>query len=289
MEETTGQLLKSRREEKRISLDQAAQETRIRLSYLKALEEDDLDSLPGSAYTKGFLHNYAQFLGIEELEEQYQQEQLLTHLLPEEKRPGKLFGKKGILLAGGILLVSVVSLFLHYSLNVPSPEAIKHIPKDDLVAEKEVVLVLPPKEILEEEKVLAKELSQKLEESEDNLAPEKEEEVLAPLEEQEEQELDEIPFTSTLPPKEREEQDLTLFVLATQEVWIRVVADRKDTFTYFLYPADKKTFRADDRIKIRIGNAGGLHLRLNNKDLGPLGKSGQVVNKVFTKKDVLSQ
>lgn len=270
MEETTGQLLKSRREEKRISLDQAAQETRIRLSYLKALEEDDLDSLPGSAYTKGFLHNYAQFLGIEELEEQYQQEQLLTHLLPEEKRPGKLFGKKGILLAGGILLVSVVSLFLHYSLNVPSPEAIKHIPKDDLVAEKEVVLVLPPKEILEEEKVLAKELSQKLEESEDNLAPEKEEEVLAPLEEQ-------------------EEQDLTLFVLATQEVWIRVVADRKDTFTYFLYPADKKTFRADDRIKIRIGNAGGLHLRLNNKDLGPLGKSGQVVNKVFTKKDVLSQ
>lgn len=287
MEETTGQLLKSRREEKGISLDQAVQETRIRLSYLKALEEDDLDSFPGSTYRKGFLHNYAQFLGIEELEDQYQQEQLLAHLLPEEGRSGKLSGKKGILLAGAILLVSVVSLFLHYSLNAPSPEAIKHIPKDDLVAEREMVLVLPPKEILEEEKVLAKnEQSQKLEERKDDLAVQNEEQVLVPLEEQE---LDEIPFTSILPPKEQEEQDLILFALATQEVWIRVVTDRKDTFTYLLDPSDKKTFRANDRIKIRIGNAGGLRLRLNNKDLDPLGKSGQVVNKVFTKEDVLSQ
>ena len=283
MEETTGQLLKNRREEKGISLDQAARETRIRLSYLKALEEDDLDSFPGSTYRKGFLHNYAQFLGIEELEDQYQQEQLLAHLLPEEGRSGKLSGGKGILLAGAILLVSVVSLFLHYSLNAPSPEAIKHIPKDDLVAEREMVLVLPPKEILEEEKVLAKELSQKLEERKDDLAVQNEEQVLVPLEEQE---LDEIPFTSILPPKEQEEQDLILFALATQEVWIRVVTDRKDTFTYLLDPSDKKTFRANDRIKIRIGNAGGLRLRLNNKDLDPLGKSGQVVNKVFTKEDL---
>lgn len=295
MEETTGQFLKNRREEKGISLEEAAQETRIKLNYLRAFEEDDLDSLPEPAYRKGFLHNYAQFLGIEELEEQYQQEQLLANLLPEEKEEKKhLLKKKGVLLLSGLLLISVASLFLYYSLNTPSPRAIKHIPKDDIIPQKEMVLVPLPKEILEleleKEKVLIeKEQGQKLEEPQDDLVSEKEKGVSAPLEKQKEQELDEIPFTSTLPPKEQEKQGLVVFALATEEVWIRVVADKKDTFTYLLNPLDKKTFRAREEIKIRIGNAGGLHLRLNNKDLGSLGKSGQVMNRIFTKEDVFSQ
>lgn len=288
MEETTGQFLKRSREKKGISLEEAAQETRIRLSYLKALEEDDLNNLPGSAYTRGFLHNYAQFLGIEELEEQYQQEQLLTNLLPAEEKSGKLPRGKGILLASGVLLVSVVSLLLYYSLKSPLPEVIRHILKDNLVSEKEEPLVPPPKEILEEENIRAKEeQSQKLEETQDDLVLEKEKEVLVPLEEQEKQTLGEVPFTSTLSPKGQEEQDLVLFASATEEVWIRVVADQKDTFTSFLYPSDKKTFRAREEIKIRIGNAGGLHLKLNDKDLGSLGKSRQVINRIFTRKDLL--
>lgn len=61
---TAGQILKEKREEKRISLDGVAQETKIRKPYLVALEKDDYQSLPSVTTSKGFIRNYAQFLGL---------------------------------------------------------------------------------------------------------------------------------------------------------------------------------------------------------------------------------
>ena len=61
---TAGQILKEKREEKQISLDEVAQETKIRKPYLVSLEKDDYLSLPSIAIIKGFIRNYAQFLGL---------------------------------------------------------------------------------------------------------------------------------------------------------------------------------------------------------------------------------
>lgn len=61
---TTGQILKEKREEKQISLDEVAQETKIRKPYLAALEKDDYQSLPSVTTGKGFIRNYAQFLDL---------------------------------------------------------------------------------------------------------------------------------------------------------------------------------------------------------------------------------
>lgn len=62
---TAGQILKESRRKKRISLDQIAQETKIRKRYLAALEKDDYQSIPSVTTAKGLMRNYAQFLGIE--------------------------------------------------------------------------------------------------------------------------------------------------------------------------------------------------------------------------------
>ena len=59
-----GNLLRSAREKKGVTLAQAAEVTRIRESYLEALEEGHYKLLPGSAYITGFLRNYASYLGI---------------------------------------------------------------------------------------------------------------------------------------------------------------------------------------------------------------------------------
>lgn len=61
---TVGQILKESREKRHIEIDQVAQETKIRSQYLKALEEDNYQFFPSETTTKGFLRNYAQFLGI---------------------------------------------------------------------------------------------------------------------------------------------------------------------------------------------------------------------------------
>jgi len=48
-----------------VTLQQAADDTRIRLKFLQAIESGDYQSLPGNVYTKGFLRNYAEYLNLE--------------------------------------------------------------------------------------------------------------------------------------------------------------------------------------------------------------------------------
>lgn len=60
-----GATLKSAREQQGISLDDAAEATKIRSSYLAALEEEAFEQLPGPTYARGFLRSYGEFLGLD--------------------------------------------------------------------------------------------------------------------------------------------------------------------------------------------------------------------------------
>ena len=62
--ERLGDILRQRRESKGITLEQAAEDTRIREKFLGALESGDHHALPGAVYTKGFLRNYAEYLDL---------------------------------------------------------------------------------------------------------------------------------------------------------------------------------------------------------------------------------
>src|SRR6187401_1420260 len=53
------------RERKGVDLYRAERDTKIRLRYLAALEDGDWGELPAPVYTKGFLRNYAIYLGLE--------------------------------------------------------------------------------------------------------------------------------------------------------------------------------------------------------------------------------
>lgn len=63
-----GELLKNAREERRISLSQAAQQLHIRPRYLEALENGDLSALPGQAYAIGYLKRYVHLLTLDSVE-----------------------------------------------------------------------------------------------------------------------------------------------------------------------------------------------------------------------------
>ncbi len=53
------------RERKGVDLFRAERDTKIRARYLAALERGDYRELPGAVYTKGFLRNYALYLGLD--------------------------------------------------------------------------------------------------------------------------------------------------------------------------------------------------------------------------------
>ena len=63
---TLGAYLREAREALGLDLRDAAQQTRISINYLKAIEEEDFSKLPGEVFVKGFLKNYARFLQLPE-------------------------------------------------------------------------------------------------------------------------------------------------------------------------------------------------------------------------------
>lgn len=58
------EILKSRREQRRISLATVQKETRISLSYLDAMESGRWEIFPAEVYLLGFLRKYASYLGL---------------------------------------------------------------------------------------------------------------------------------------------------------------------------------------------------------------------------------
>jgi cytoskeletal protein RodZ len=62
--QTIGKKLKATREAKRLTLEKVFEATRIRLPYLQALEADDLSAMPSPVQARGYLRNYAEFLGL---------------------------------------------------------------------------------------------------------------------------------------------------------------------------------------------------------------------------------
>ena len=65
MTSTIGQRLKEAREDRRLTLEKVFEATRIRIQYLQALEADDLSVMPSPVQARGYLRNYAEYLGFD--------------------------------------------------------------------------------------------------------------------------------------------------------------------------------------------------------------------------------
>lgn len=70
-----GATLREARQRRRIDVFDVESQTKIRAKYLRALEEEEWDLLPGPTYVKTFLRTYAEYLGLDAklLVEEYKQ------------------------------------------------------------------------------------------------------------------------------------------------------------------------------------------------------------------------
>ncbi len=60
-----GTTLREARVRRKLTLQQVEEDTKIRVKYLQAMENEDFDIMPGKAYVKGFLQTYASYLGLD--------------------------------------------------------------------------------------------------------------------------------------------------------------------------------------------------------------------------------
>ena len=61
---SVGEILKNTREAKGITIEQVAEATSIRVLYLEAIENEQFNLVPGEVYLKGFIRNYANYIGL---------------------------------------------------------------------------------------------------------------------------------------------------------------------------------------------------------------------------------
>ena len=115
-----GETLRAARLAKGVSLEEAAAATRIRRSALQALETDEYDALPASVYTRGFLVNYARYLGLhpaEVVEEFDRQQRQLAE--PEvsatrQEESGRQFSLFGSKILWTIIFLIVIGIALNF-------------------------------------------------------------------------------------------------------------------------------------------------------------------------------
>jgi transcriptional regulator with XRE-family HTH domain len=66
-----GDILRRTREERELSLDDVAKDTKIPRSHLLAIESGEMDRLPGRIFARFFIKEYLSYLGLSELWSQY--------------------------------------------------------------------------------------------------------------------------------------------------------------------------------------------------------------------------
>jgi len=130
---TIGSQLKQARQQKGISLQEAAVKTKIQEKYLDALENDNFNLLPNALYLKGFLKSYAQILGLnpDGLISQLQDETLMKEkqviVLKSKELPPvrteKYFRKS--LIAIVVVIFAVGCIIFLFSLFKSRPAAVK--------------------------------------------------------------------------------------------------------------------------------------------------------------------
>ncbi len=244
-EGSIGETLRGARESQRISLQQAEQVTRIRREFLQALERDDFATLPGSAYAKGFLRNYARFLGLDAdaLNARYQalagpHERVVSTApaIQPIRHPRPLTTSLLIV----IFLLTLAGAFTYYLVNqLARYEATRR------------ALASPPAAAT---------------------APV----VLPPYEPSPSVSL--APSPTPAPPRAPVEVEARL----DDRAWLLVEVDGKEALQGTFAAGTTWKWQGNRSIFVWTGNAPHLFVKVNGKDLGPLGTES-VVRKTFEK------
>ena len=124
--ENIGTLLKETREEKKISLEEAHEGTKVSIQHLQYLEENNFKFLP-ETYVKSFLKTYANFLGlnagelvqehqkdVEEEKKQHEDEIQAAEEIVPTFQPTNQLTEWALGIGALVLLFSIIFLYVQY-------------------------------------------------------------------------------------------------------------------------------------------------------------------------------
>lgn len=264
-----GQLLREKRQQEGLSLEQAEATTKIRRKYIKALEESDFTALPEKVYVKGLLRNYALYLGLDPKEVRDLYESELRRTIEGEKIAGPpAFKSMDIPLAPpswltpdlviGALLIVALLAFGAWAARQYLPHLLPSLvtPVSEVLSTPQASATSPP--------------------------------VLMPTSTPSPTFTPAPPVTPTLTPKVTSTpiiyQGVEVELRIVERTWLRVTVDGEVEFEGVLEKGAQRTWNGDS-VALRCGNAGGVEVTVNGEDLGTLGERGQLVEREWTKEE----
>lgn len=101
-----GRTLREERQRRGVTLEEVSRATRIRLPFLRAIEEEHLEALPPGAIRKGFIEAYARFLGLDpvKLLEEHKEEPIPPSPSRGKRSYAVIYTLAILVLCGAILL-----------------------------------------------------------------------------------------------------------------------------------------------------------------------------------------
>src|SRR5258706_8754714 len=147
-----GQRLYHQRLRRKLTLEEAARATKIKSSFLAAIERGEYNKLPSPAYAKGFVTNYASFLGLPRAEtlalfkrdfDEKRAYKVLPDSLTRRQQvfPGlRIKIQESLLIVGGLFLLFLGFLFFQYRSAFFPPALTVSTPKNEAVLAKDIIV-----------------------------------------------------------------------------------------------------------------------------------------------------
>lgn len=231
--ESLGEHLRRQRESKGLSLKDISEITKIGMNYLKYIEENKFNKIPGEVFVKGFLRSYARAVGINEDEIIEIYDNNYRKKEKKEDANQKIAPKRKLKIPSWLWIIPV--LLITFLLFKALPQKKRHAPSPSRVVNKELNTAIrtemPP------------------------------------------------PASQNIP------QKLTLSIEAIEDTWVKVIIDGKDVKEALLKGGDKVNYEAEKNFGLTIGNAGGVKIKFDDKELGPLGPRGKVIRNFVLSKE----
>jgi len=244
-----GLILKNTREEKGLTVDEVSNALFIKKRVIGAIESGDWDSLPYPVYVKGYINQYAALLNIADLIEaemissENQPSSEVKGSAPAAKNEGSPKGwrpkKKKVIAASAVAALVVAFLvFSNLAKKAPVAPSARGVESNYQTAQPSA----KPQSV----------------EASTNSRPAE---------------------ASPVEAKQSEEPVLEskkLTIVCQERTWVRIVIDGAEQKELMLNPEEVVTLNAKKSFDLLIGNAGGVKLFYNGKDMGFTGQKGQV-------------
>jgi cytoskeletal protein RodZ len=247
-----GENLRREREARGITLDDISKTTKISVRLLQAIEEEDFDRLPGGVFNLNFVRQYARQVGLDEdrvLDEFRALTAEPVEATPDGTAPSPVEYQWEQESQGR------VRTWVTPTLLVVCAAAGLYL----LLRPRETPAPLPPPPAPPVVKA--------------EPTPEPTAETPPPAA---------AATPAPAQPPEETQAPVRVELLATSEVWVSASADDKVVLVRTLQAEQKRMVTAQERVRLRVGNAGALKVLLNGQEQPPLGPVGHVRTVVFT-------